>query len=89
MANLEPNLVKELRMMIMIIMNKMNIHILVTRNEPSLLTLDAGNELLDEQEQWNDCLFLKVKLKNKEFIKIHVFDRLAERDSLVTRYSWI
>jgi hypothetical protein len=85
MTKLEPCLITELRMMIMIVMKKMNIHILVTRKEPALLTLDAGNEFLDEEEQWSDCLFLKVKLEKNDYIKVHVFDRLGKEESILTR----
>ena len=82
---MEPELIKELRMMIMIVMKKMNIHILLSKNEPSFLTLDAGNEFLDEQDQWQDSLFINVKLEKNQFLKIHIFDKIGIQNSIIKR----
>lgn len=83
--NMERQLVAELRMMVMIVMKKMNIHALIVNNEPSSLTLDAGNELMSEEDQWKDCLFLKVRVEKHKFFQIYIFDRLAKQESVVKR----
>ena len=74
-------------MMIMVVMKKMNIHILVTKNEKSFLTLESGNELMDEDDQWADSLFLKVKLDKNQFLKIHIFDKIGTQNSVISRYK--
>ena len=73
--------------MIMVVMKKMNIHILVTKNEKSFLTLESGNELMDEDDQWADSLFLKVKLDKNQFLKIHIFDKIGTQNSVISRYK--
>lgn len=76
-------------MMIMVVLKKMNIHVLLSKNENSFLTLDAGNELIDEQDQWNDCLFLKVNRGKRDFLKIHIFERIGAQETLWTRWGYL
>jgi hypothetical protein len=72
----------------MVVLKKMDIHVLLSRNENSYLTLDAGNDLLDEQDRWNDCLFLKVNFGKKEFLQFHIFEKIGQQDNIIKRYTF-
>ena len=72
--------------MMMIIFNKMNVHVLCTKNENSHLTLNAGNIFEDEEDSFKDSLFFKVQLKNKDFYTIKIFNLIGKEDGIAERY---
>ena len=77
---------KELRMMIMVIFSKMNIHVLMSRNEKEMLTLEADNQMADEDESKKDCLFLDVELTGRQILRIKVFNKIGVIDSFWKRW---
>lgn len=72
-------------MMMMVVCNKMNSHVICSKNEANLITLNADDQFMDEDEALKDSLFFDIKLNNKDILYLKIFNKIGAENSIISR----